>query len=129
MTLCFKEVREMRYFFKKPEVYSSIFGKRYNCDHPVYNECTLYIIDNRGLAVIQQQYDPETKYTFWTSISSWLTDKIYLHPRFRKFFDTYADREQDGLYPTVTVRQIMWGLRMKPLPKEPWETCFDRKGF
>lgn len=119
----------MRYFFKKPEVYSSIFGKRYKCDHPVYDECTLYTIEDRGLAVIQQQYDPDTKHTFWTSINAWLTDKIYLHPRFRKFFDNYADHEQDGLYPTVTVRQIMWGLRMKPLPKEPWETCFDRKGF
>ena len=27
---------------------------------------------------------------------------------------------------TVTVRQIMWALRMKPLKKERWETVFDR---
>lgn len=28
-------------------------------------------------------------------------------------------------YPTVTIRQIMWALKMKPLPKQPWETVFD----
>jgi hypothetical protein len=33
----------------------------------------------------------------------------------------------DGLYPTVTVRQIMWSLKMKPIPKEKWETVFDRR--
>lgn len=32
-----------------------------------------------------------------------------------------------GLYPTVTVRQMMWALKMKPMPKERWETVFDRK--
>jgi len=29
--------------------------------------------------------------------------------------------------PTVTVRQIMWALKMKPIKKEKWETCFDRR--
>ena len=33
----------------------------------------------------------------------------------------------NGLYPTVTIRQIMWQLRMKPLPRKRWETYFDRK--
>lgn len=28
-------------------------------------------------------------------------------------------------FPTVTVRQLMWALRMKPLKKERWETSFD----
>ena len=32
----------------------------------------------------------------------------------------------DGLYPTVTIRQIMWALKIKPIPKERWETVFDR---
>lgn len=34
---------------------------------------------------------------------------------------------KDGLYPTVTVRQIMWALKMKPIPRERWETVFDRR--
>lgn len=37
----------------------------------------------------------------------------------------YGDKCTDGLYPTVTIRQIMWALKMKPLPRERWETCFD----
>ena len=44
---------------------------------------------------------------------------------FRAFFDRRAGTGTDGLYPTVTIRQIMWALKMKPLPKQPWETVFD----
>lgn len=54
-----------------------------------------------------------------------LMDPLYLHPRFRAFFDRRAGTGTDGLYPTVTIRQIMWALKMKPLPKQPWETVFD----
>jgi hypothetical protein len=50
-----------------------------------------------------------------------------LHPKFKEFFDNRAGVATDGLYPTVTVRQIIWALKMKPLPRERWETCFDRK--
>ena len=34
---------------------------------------------------------------------------------------------QNDLYPTVTIRQIMSALKMKPLKKERWETVFDRR--
>ena len=57
----------------------------------------------------------------------WLTDDLYLHPRFKEYFDERADERIDGLYPTVTVRQMMWALKMKPLKRERWETCFDRR--
>ena len=33
----------------------------------------------------------------------------------------------DDIYPTVTVRQLMWALKMKPIRRERWETCFDRR--
>lgn len=33
----------------------------------------------------------------------------------------------EELYPTVTIRQIMWALKLKPIPREQWETYFDRK--
>ena len=42
-------------------------------------------------------------------------------------FDKRASEDTDELYPTVTVRQIMWALKMKPLNKNRWETCFDRR--
>lgn len=48
----------MRYHYTKPENYSSVFGSTYECDHPVYSTCTLLEVGNKGLAVIQQRYDP-----------------------------------------------------------------------
>ena len=51
----------MRYHYEKPPIYLSMYGQRYCCDHPVYNHCTLFLVGERGLAVIQQRYDPETK--------------------------------------------------------------------
>lgn len=119
----------MRYHYEKPNLYSSIFGNVYNCDHPVYDSCTLYLIGKRGLAVIQQRYDDITKKTWWAEIDPWLTDPLYLHPKFKNFFDDRSGEDADGLYPTVTIRQIMWALKMKPLPRERWETCFDRRNI
>lgn len=116
----------MRYHFEKPPISLSMYGRRYICNHLVYDTCTLFEIDGKGLAVIQQRFDPETKSTFWTEVDAYLTDALYLHPRFREFFDRRAGTCTDGLYPTVTIRQMMWALKMKPLPKQPWETVFDR---
>lgn len=117
----------MRYHYEKPAIYLSMYGSTYNCNHPVYDKCTLFKIDNRGLAVIQQRYDTDTKTTWWGEIDPWLTDELYLHPKFKQFFDDRSGMCTDGLYPTVSVRQIMWALKFKPLPRERWETCFDRK--
>ena len=98
-----------------------MYGNTYICDHPVYDRCTLYQIDNKGLAVIQQRYDQETKTTWWSEIDPWLTDTLYLHPKFKEFFDNRAEETTNGLYPTVTIRQIMWALKMKSIKKEQWE--------
>lgn len=117
----------MRYHLEKPKLYSSLYGTVYRCNHPVYNNCTLYLIDKKGLAVIQQRFDQGTKSTYWTEIDGWLTDLLYLDKGFKKFFDERAGSPTDGLYPTVTIRQIMWALKMKPIPRERWETCFDRR--
>lgn len=117
----------MRYHFEKPTIYSSMYGTTYICDHPAYDSCTLYEIDKKGLAVIQQRYDKKNKTTWWTEIDPWLTDTLYLHPKFKEFFDKRAGECKDGLYPTVSIRQIMWALKLKPLYRERWETCFDRR--
>ncbi len=117
----------MRYFFNKPEIYLSIYGERYICDHPLYDSCTLYKIENKGLAVIQQRFDTDTKATWWSEVDPWITDAIYLNPLFLDYFNNRAGICTDGVYPTVTLRQIMWALKMKPLPKERWETVFDRR--
>ena len=117
----------MRYHYKKPTIFSTLYGNTYECDHPVYDKCTLYKIGNKGLAVIQQRYDSSSKSTSWSDIDPWLTDTLYSHKNFKKFFDERAGECLDGLYPTVTIRQIMWALKMKPIPRERWETCFDRR--
>lgn len=117
----------MRYHYEKPQLYLSKYGNTYACNHPVYDTCTLFKIGDEGLAVIQQRYDERTKYTYWTEIDPWLTDTLYLHPKFKEFFDNRAGTATDGLYPTVTIRQIMWALKLKPLPRQRWETCFDRR--
>lgn len=104
-----------------------MYGATYNCNHPVYNSCTLYLIEEKGLAIIQQRYDKRTKRTWWSEIDPWLTDLLYLHPKFKDFFEDRAGWCTDGLYPTVSIRQIMWALKLKPMPRERWETCFDRR--
>lgn len=117
----------MKYHYEKPEFYSSMYGETYVCDHPAYNRCTLFKIGNSGLAVIQQRFDKSTKSTWWSEIDPWLTDALYLHPKFKEYFDKRAGECTDGLYPTVTIRQIMWAFKMKPIRKERWETVFDRR--
>lgn len=117
----------MRYHYEKPPIYLSKYGDTYKCNHPVYSECTLYLAEDRGLAVIQQRFDKETKTSWWGEIDPWLTDALYLHPRFEEVFEKRAGECKDGLYPTMTIRQIMWALKMKPIKKERWETCFDRR--
>lgn len=117
----------MRYHYEKPAIFASMYGVTYECDHPVYNRCTLYLQGKKGISIIQQQYDTETKQTWWGEIDPWLTDMLYLHPDFKDFFDKRAGESTNGLYPTVTIRQIMWALKIKPIPRERWETCFDRK--
>lgn len=117
----------MRYHYTKPELYSAMYSDTYVCDHPVYNTCTLFKINEKGLAVIQQRYDPVAKSAYWSAIDPWLGDELYLHEKFESFFNERAGECKDGLYPTVSIRQIMWGLKMKPLPRERWETSFDRR--
>lgn len=117
----------MRYHYEKPHIYTSMYGERYICEHPVYDSCTLFRSGDRGLAVIQQRFDKETKSTWWSELDPWLTDDLYLQPGFKEYFEGRAGECVGGLYPTVSVRQIMWALKMKPIKRERWETLFDRK--
>jgi len=48
----------MRYHYEKPDLYISMYGNTYECNHPVYDKSTLFRIGDKGLAVIQQRYDP-----------------------------------------------------------------------
>lgn len=116
----------MRYHSEAPSFYFPIYGEIYLCDHPIYNQCTLFKMGDKGLSVIQQRFDEKTKDTRWEDIDAWIANGIYLNKNFLDYFQEHSGECANGLYPTVTVRQIMWALRMKPLKKERWETVFDR---
>lgn len=115
----------MRYHTIKPELYSTYWGETYECCHPVYNRCTLFKNDNMGLAIIQQHIDVY-KRTYWTEIDPWLNNLLYMNPGFAAYFNSHAAVPANGIYPTVTIRQIMWALRIKPIKRERWETVFDK---
>ena len=116
----------MRYYVK-PSEFVVTKGVIYKCDHMIFTRCTLYLQNGRGLGVIQQRFDRYAKRTWWSEIDPWLVDDIYSQEGFGDYFNLRSGECVGGLYPTVTVRQIMHSLGMRPLPKEPWETVFDRK--
>lgn len=118
----------MRYHYEKPDHYTTNYGEVYTCDHPVYSSCTLFKNNEFGLAVIQQRYDPISKTTWWGELDEWLPDELYSHPDFKMIFEDRSGKiDKKGFYPTITIRQLMWSLKMKPLPKSKWETAFDRR--
>ena len=106
----------MRYYYEKFET------KMYNCDHPLYDTCTLYYKDDKGLAVVQQRYNSKMKIAYWSCIDSWLIYDICNREGFAEYFaQNSSEPDTDGLYPTVTVRKLMNALKMKPLRKNIWE--------
>lgn len=111
----------MKYYYEKPKDWIAA-GKIYTCDHPLYNRCTLYLNGNVGIAVIQEHFNEKTKARWWGAVDPWLSGDIYMNENFRAVFDENAlGPDEKGLYPTITVRRIMWLLRMKPLRREFWE--------
>lgn len=118
----------MRYHSKQQTIYHPPrHGGPYRCDHPVYEHGTLYFHDGVGFVVIQQRYDKTTRHTWWDEIDPWLVEEIYHADKFPEFFQANAQKRVRGYFPTFTIRQVMWALRMKPLKKQPWETVFDHK--
>ena len=114
--------------------------------HQFLHACTLYKNGDKGLGVVKQYHDinPEgytvdLKYaieypvqvvkTMWAPIDDMgLIEDIYRNNNFPIIFEKWAkEQDENGLYPITTVRKLMWALRMKPLPKERWETTFDRR--
>lgn len=116
----------MRYHATKPDIEVKIFGDSYYCDHPVYNIGTLYTLNKKGLVIIQQYFEKESKTTYWSCLEPWLSNDIYVCKDFKLLFEKYAGYEKNGLYPTITLRHALHWLKMKPPEKEIWETAFDR---
>lgn len=117
----------MKYYYEKTKK-PATKGRTYTCNHPVYNSCTLYLNGSIGLSVVQKRFNKLLKLYWWGPIDSCLVDDIYNHPRFFEVFVRYAKEPEDDIYPTITVRKLMWALRMKPLAKEEWEFA-EKTGF
>ena len=114
----------MRYFYKKPKEVKdhSIYFKHMD-ENPLYNSCRLYMIsDEEGLAIIQKRFNPKLKVFFYNAPDAWIMDEILRNPKFADYVFEHAGECKDGIFPAVTVRQVMYALKMKPLEKEWWES-------
>lgn len=112
----------MRYFYNNP---TSISHSLYKCNAPMYSKCTLFCKDEEGLAVVQQRFNRYFKYLWWGPIDQDIAKDILRNERFETYFESEANfPDANGIFPTVTIRQLMWALRMKPLRKEFWEKDF-----
>ena len=111
----------MKYHYQKPDICVRMFGEPIGLDHPVYKGGTLYFEHNRGLIVTQKRFNPELRECSWEAVDFWIANSIYTSKNFPEYFFSNAS-EKD--YPIVELRKLMWALRMKPLPKEPWEAYF-----
>ena len=112
----------MRYYTEKPTDARCTRHYMYKCEHPLYSECTLLQMGGKGLAVVQKRFNSKLKVFWYGPIDSWLADLIMMQPGFEAYFEEHSGYGEDYIYPTVTVRQIMWALKMKPLRKSEWES-------
>ena len=115
--------------YERPDIWDESFGVSHMTNvssySKVYNECLLYTsYDGRGLAIIQQRYDPITKHTWWNAPDSDIADTICYNSGFPEFFAQNAKKPVNAEYPFVTIRQAMRALHIPSLEKEPWETRF-----
>lgn len=111
----------MKYFYEKPKDWVNA-GRRINCSHPMFSTATLFQNGSKGLLIIQERFNENTKTRWWSSIEPWIAGDIYLSDGFDDIFEKYAgEQNDDGMFPYIKLRKIMWELRMKPLKKEFWE--------
>lgn len=117
----------MRQFYKPDsEAVTYEHAQFYTCDHPQYDTCTLYLLpDGRGLAAVQKKWSTRAKVTYWGHIDPPIAEDIWQNPLLQRYLEFYADLPENGLYPTVPVRRLMWALGMPPIHKEFWEKDFD----
>ena len=119
----------MRYHHSNtaPAMCRQVFSISYKCKHPVYSRYTLFKIKEKGIAIVQQYYDTKSKHTWWDEVDPAISNAIYSQTGFKDYFELYAQECQNGIYPTLTVRQVMLALRMKPIKRECWEAMLDHK--
>lgn len=96
-------------------------------DYPVCNRCDiLYDPEAKvGLAVIQQRWNGRLKHTWWENVDRSIMDYIQYSPLLEDvFYQKAEEADEFGRFPVIEVRKLMWALKMKPMPKQFWETRF-----
>lgn len=93
----------------------------YECNHPLYARCTLYLKGEIGLAVVQKRFSDRSKVFWWGPVDPWLAEDIFKSDGFVEYFNKEANAADNNLYPTVEVRKLMYALGMKPMKKAYWE--------
>lgn len=93
----------------------------FRCNHPLFSHATLFKIGSFGLLVIQKRFNSDLKVMFWGPIDPWLANDIFEEHGFLDVFDRLSGPEEDGLYPFIEVRKLMYELKMKPMKKRFWE--------
>ena len=111
----------MKYYYEKPDEWVNA-GKIITCNHPMFSHATLFQNGSKGLLVIQERFSERSKTRWWSSVDPWLAGDIYENENFIDIFEQHAgEKTEDGIFPFIKLRKIMWDLRMKPLRKEYWE--------
>lgn len=88
------------------------------CNHPLYSRCTLFRDGEVGLAVVERCFNRWLKNIFWEPIHPHLAGDISRNKNFKRVFEALsAPPDENGIYPTVNARSLMWALRMPPLEK------------
>lgn len=97
----------------------------YSCNHKLYNKCTLLKQGEMGLAIIQQRFNPNMKVSWWGPIDNAYHEDILTNPYLHFVMSNNAERKNDdGIYPTIELRKLLWQLKIKSPRKEDWETRF-----
>lgn len=109
------------YYERKSNSKRALYSVEYQCDHPLYSTCTLFTKGKFGLAVIQKRFNQNLKATWWDAIDPWLANDIFEMPTFDQVFSKRCGVCEEGLYPVIEVRKLMYELGMKPMRREYWE--------
>ena len=112
----------MKYYYEPPYYWEVTKANNANFNHPLYNKATLYLDDKIGIAVVQHRFNEKTKMMWWGPIDPWLIDEVTIQEGWDDWFHKNAQEpDKDGLYPTFTIREVMWAMRMKPLMRNAGE--------
>lgn len=110
------------YYKRKSTERRLLHATVFKCDHPLYSACTLFKIGDFGLGVVQKRFNDTYKCCWFDTIDPWLANDIYDEPSFMEVFGKLSGPKENGFYPVIEVRKLMYKLGMKPMKIQYWES-------